>query len=405
MSGWLFQPWGQYTRATRMYVLLVLLLYSFAQTTVDVLFSDSFTTRFDNDLTTPLAQTAMGFALANVVCTLYIFACGGGMTALLKFAKPHVIQLLFLSLMTCVTLGFRGLATHLQSTTSTLFVIIFVPVFVPLGAVCFERRHQDGHMVQYGMWPCCLGSRASNPHCGVCPGILAIVVACALAISRLGTLATPIGMTCALPPPRCRPLPPTAATDRCVATMVARESLTAVRHSLAVFVRGCRVLPGSIIAMMSELLALVTAAVLLGRDKPDLAAPIALAWWVTLIATPVLLLLSLPFTEGERITRFAEQRARAHATNAPPPPRPSHASDAPRHLPPSRCRRSPAHPSPALSPPLAAPASAWTCAWRRASSSLATRHASPRRARADTDVSVPAARCVGWFLQADATRR
>jgi len=262
MSGWLFQPWGQYTRATRMYVLLVLLLYSFAQTTVDVLFSDSFTTRFDNDLTTPLAQTAMGFALANVVCTLYIFACGGGMTALLKFAKPHVIQLLFLSLMTCVTLGFRGLATHLQSTTSTLFVIIFVPVFVPLGAVCFERRHQDGHMVQYGMWPCCLGSRASDPHCGVCPGILAIVVACALAISRLGTLATPIGMTC------------------------------------------------SIIAMMSELLALVTAAVLLGRDKPDLAAPIALAWWVTLIATPVLLLLSLPFTEGERITRFAEQRGR-----------------------------------------------------------------------------------------------
>jgi len=115
-------------------------------------------------------------------------------------------------------------------------------------------------MVQYGMWPCCLGARASNPHLGVCPGIISIAIACGLAVARFGMLTTPIGVTC------------------------------------------------GIIAMMSELAAFVTAAVLLGRDKPELRSPALLGWWITIIATPTLLLLSLPFVEGERVARFAEQR-------------------------------------------------------------------------------------------------
>lgn len=62
------------------------------------------------------------------------------------------------------------------------------------------------------------------------------------------------------------------------------------------------------IALLLETAALGAAAVILGRDKPELHTPYLLAWWVSLIAIPLLLLSSLPFGEGSRVVAFAAAR-------------------------------------------------------------------------------------------------
>jgi len=260
MAPWLLQPWGAYTGATRLEVLLFLILFGAGQGVSYFIFSDGFTAQQAPELTTPMFQSALGMLVANIVATCFIFVSGGGCSAILGFARANMGPTLFLATVTVLSVGFYHWAIHLMSTTTTMIIMFVTPMLLPILAACFERRPADGKIVMYGLWPCCMSGTPQNPHCGVYPGIMAIVVACVLTVSRFGLLTTTLGVLCA------------------------------------------------VLSMLSSAASYTTAAVLLGRDKPERATPVVLAWWVSLLSMPALLIISLCFVEGERVVTYVQQQ-------------------------------------------------------------------------------------------------
>ena len=146
-------------------------------------------------------QSALGMLVANIVATCVISVLGGGCSAILGFARAIIGPTLFLATVTVLSVGFYRWAIHLMSTTTTVVIMLVTPMLLPILAACFERRPADGKIVMYGSWPCCTSGTPQNPHCGAYPGIIAIVVACGLTVSRFGPLTTTLGVLYARAPP------------------------------------------------------------------------------------------------------------------------------------------------------------------------------------------------------------
>ena len=62
--------------------------------------------------------------------------------------------------------------------------------------------------------------------------------------------------------------------------------------------------------MLLEAASYTATATLITRNTPELAAPIAVLWWVTLLATPLLLVFAIPFNEYTRVFNFGVSRKR-----------------------------------------------------------------------------------------------
>ena len=72
--------------------------------------------------------------------------------------------------------------------------------------------------------------------------------------------------------------------------------------------------------MLLEAASYTATATLITRNTPELAAPIAVLWWVTLLATPLLLVFAIPFNEYTRVFNFGVSRKLTQPPN--PLPRP-----------------------------------------------------------------------------------
>ena len=57
-----------------------------------------------------------------------------------------------------------------------------------------------------------------------------------------------------------------------------------------------------------QTVSLTAAAVVLGRDRPELRTPVQLAWWVSLLLVPPLLIFGLPFGEARPFYDFTTTR-------------------------------------------------------------------------------------------------
>ena len=72
--------------------------------------------------------------------------------------------------------------------------------------------------------------------------------------------------------------------------------------------------------MLLEAASYTATATLITRNTPELAAPIAVLWWVTLLATPLLLVFAIPFNEYTRVFNFGVSRELTQPLNPLPPP-------------------------------------------------------------------------------------
>ena len=265
LAEFLAEKWGSYTTATRKHVLAVLVGALLTNAGTTFLLSEGFIAKFDDNLATPMFQLSLAFLCAFIGTSLCIFTpfgggAGGGLPPLMSLWNQHSHEIAFLVLTTFGTLNARSASTIVMSETPISLTLLATPLFMPLLAVMFERE-RDGTVRQYGLWPCCFRTpNTTNPYYGVFPGLALIVATCCVAVYRANTLRTGLGVALA------------------------------------------------VVALILEVTSLVSAAVILGRGKPDMRTPLYLAWWVSLLAVPLFLIASLPFHEAERIATFWSTR-------------------------------------------------------------------------------------------------